>query len=196
MFTGIITNIGKVEERVEEGECAGFSISTLWKGNMPAIGASISCSGVCLTVISASLHNEKLTFKAQASAETLRLTTTGDWRSGTAINLESALKVGDELGGHMVSGHVDGLAEIMEIKDTSVFLLKAPLELSRYIARKGSVTLDGVSLTVNSVNGGIFSVNIIPHTMTHTTFQFKKPGDMLNLEVDTVARYLERIIAG
>ena len=161
-----------------------------------ALGASISCSGICLTVVDVKSASRTV-FAVDAAAETLRLTTAGQWRAGTKLNLERSLKVGDELGGHIVSGHVDGLADVVareDMKDQARFVLRAPKPLSRFIAPKGSVTLDGVSLTVNDVSGDEFSVHIIPHTLAVTTFGAVKTGDKLNLEIDVMARYAARLM--
>lgn len=191
MFTGIITHIGKVTHIDKAGD---------WKLRIAvpdftkdiAMGASIACSGVCLTVIAKDTDS----FTVQVSAETRACTTLGGWLVSTQINLERALRVGDELGGHFVSGHVDGLAELKKCDpsgDSIKLILAAPLTLSGFIAPKGSVTLDGVSLTVNEVTGSDFTVNIIPHTFTHTTLGMFKAGDKVNLEIDVIARYLARL---
>jgi len=197
MFTGIVTDIGEVQAVTARGNnlsrieiACGFDPASI------ALGASISCSGICLTVVDVKSASRTV-FAVDAAAETLRLTTAGRWRAGTKINLERPLKAGDELGGHIVNGHVDGLAEIVtreDMKDQARFVLRAPNELSRFIAPKGSVTLDGVSLTVNDVSGADFSVHIIPHTLAVTTFGAAKTGDQLNLEIDVMARYAARLL--
>jgi riboflavin synthase len=197
MFTGIVTDIGEVQAVTARGNnlsrieiACGFDPASI------ALGASISCSGICLTVVDVKSASRTV-FAVDAAAETLRLTTAGRWRAGTKINLERPLKAGDELGGHIVNGHVDGLAEIVtreDMKDQARFVLRAPNELSRFIAPKGSVTLDGVSLTVNDVSGADFSVHIIPHTLAVTTFGAAKTGDKLNLEIDVMARYAARLL--
>jgi riboflavin synthase len=192
MFTGIITHIGIVKNIEKTGDWV-FSIdvpSGFTRG--VALGASIACSGTCLTVIKKNAAG----FAVQVSQETLARTTLGDWKKGTRINLERALKVGDELGGHFVSGHVDGLALLEECRnagDSARLTFKAPKKLSHFIAPKGSVTLDGVSLTINEAKGDRFVVNIIPHTLEHTTLGARRPGDTLNLEIDLIARYLARL---
>jgi riboflavin synthase len=197
MFTGIVTDIGEIEAVTARADnlsrievACGFDAASI------ALGASISCSGICLTVVDVRSASRTV-FAVDAAAETLRLTTAGRWRAGTKINLERSLKAGDELGGHIVSGHVDGLAEIAardDMKDQARFVLRAPKELSRFIAPKGSVTLDGVSLTVNDVADEEFSVHIIPHTLAITTFGTAKAGDNLNLEIDVMARYAARLM--
>jgi riboflavin synthase len=197
MFTGIVTDIGEVIAMQSANEglhrlkiACGYDRATI------ADGASIACSGVCLTVVGAGIEGNRTWFAADAAAETLKVTTVGGWRPGTKINLERALKHGDELGGHMVSGHVDGLAEVLSREDGSDsarLTLRAPPELSRFIATKGSVTLDGVSLTVNTVDRDDFSVLIIPHTLKVTTLGTLRAGDTVNLEVDMLARYAARL---
>jgi riboflavin synthase len=198
MFTGIVTDVGeilKVEPRAQ-----GLRQLTVACGYDPDtidIGASIACSGACLTVVGRGREGNGGWFSVDAAAETLRLTTAGDWRRGTRINLERALKMGDELGGHLVSGHVDGLAELVEredLTDMARLRLRVPAELARFIAPKGSVALDGVSLTVNEVAGDTFSVLIIPHTLDVTTLGTIRVGERLNLEVDIMARYAARLL--
>jgi len=192
MFTGIITDIGMVQELHRSGNETQLRITTGMPLAPVEIGASIACNGICLTVCS---FGENW-FTATASAETDHITTLSDWQIGTAINLERALKMGDELGGHLVSGHIDGCATLQQIKPTGEsysLTLQTPPELSRFIARKGSVALDGISLTVNHVTDSDFTVMIIPHTWDHTTLSQRQVGDTLNLEVDLFARYLERL---
>jgi riboflavin synthase len=198
MFTGIVTDIGEVlavERRAE-----GLTRLTIGCGYDPAsidIGASIACSGPCLTVVERGTTDNRGWFAVDAAAETLAVTTVGRWKPGTRINLERSLKIGDELGGHLVSGHVDGLAEVVareDIPDMARLALRAPASLARFIAPKGSIALDGVSLTVNAVEGDTFSVLIIPHTLQVTTFGALKKGDGLNLEVDLMARYAARLM--
>ncbi len=197
MFTGIVTDIGEVITMQPAGEgLHRLKIACGYDRASIADGASIACSGVCLTVVGSGEENGRTWFAADAAAETLKVTTVGRWRPGTKINLERALKHGDELGGHMVSGHVDGLAEVLSREngsDSARFTLRAPNALSRLIATKGSVTLDGVSLTVNTVQGDDFSVLIIPHTLKVTTLGTLSPGDAVNLEVDMLARYAARL---
>jgi riboflavin synthase len=192
MFTGIITDIGRVRT-IEAGGDPRFVIETRHDAAKIALGASIACSGVCLTVTETGFD----WFKVQVSAETLNLTTLGRWRAGTAINLELALKAGDELGGHIVSGHVDGVGRIVGRageNDSIRYLIEVPVGLERFIARKGSITIDGVSLTVNEVEANRFGVNIIPHTQSQTTFGTAAIGDPVNLEIDMLARYVARLI--
>lgn len=192
MFTGIITDIGHVRaiDTVDDGR---LEISTAFETELISIGASIACSGCCLTVIDKA--PEWLAF--EASGETRRLTTLGTWTVGTRVNLERALKAGDELGGHIVSGHIDGIATLVardHHADSLCLTIDAPANLAKFIAAKGSVTLDGVSLTVNTVSNGNFSVNIIPHTQIATTLGDLAPGDTVNLEIDMLARYVARIL--
>jgi riboflavin synthase len=192
MFTGIITDVGRVRS-VKPGGDAAFTIATAYDMRDIAKGASIACAGVCLTVT----ETGQGWFAVQASAETLARTTLGQWREGTAVNLERALKLGDELGGHILSGHVDGVAEIVARRPEGdslrfVFAVASPFE--KALAPKGSVALDGVSLTVNEVEGCRFGANIIPHTQAHTTFGAARPGDRVNLEIDILARYVARLL--
>jgi riboflavin synthase len=192
MFTGIITDIGTVTAIDAQGETA-FTLQTSFPMESVALGASIACDGCCLTVVEKGGNS----FRVQASRETLRLTTLSGWKTGTRVNLERALRAGDELGGHLVSGHVDGVATIESVEpagESRVLRLRAPDALARYIAPKGSVTLDGVSLTVNTVEASRFSINVIPHTLQATTLGGRKAGDTLNLEVDLIARYLARLV--
>lgn len=192
MFTGIITDVGRVGAVIPGGD-TGFTLSTAYDARSIAIGASIACSGVCLTVT----ETGEGWFAVQASAETLARSTLGTWREGTAVNLERALRVGDELGGHIVSGHVDAVAEIVARRPEggSVrFVLEVPAPFETAIAPKGSVALDGVSLTVNEVEGRRFGVNIIPHTQAKTTFDTARMGDRVNLEIDVLARYVARLL--
>ncbi len=197
MFTGIVTDIGEVQAvSARTDDLSRIEIACAFDAASIALGASISCSGICLTVVDVKSASRTV-FAVDAAAETLRLTTAGRWRAGTRINLERALRAGDELGGHIVSGHVDGLAEIVsreDLQDQARLVLRAPKELSRFIAPKGSVTLDGVSLTVNDVSGERFSVHIIPHTLAVTTLGAAKAGDRLNLEIDVMARYAARLL--
>jgi riboflavin synthase len=194
MFTGIITDVGEVLE-VEQAGDTRLRIACGYDPGTIDLGASIACSGVCLTVI-ATGPDPRPWFDVQMSAETLRLTTAGTWGLGTRLNLERALRVGDELGGHIVSGHVDGVAEIVATRNEGAstrFTFRAPDTLARYIAPKGSVALDGTSLTVNEVDGATFGVNIIPHTKAVTTWGSSRAGDRVNLEIDTLARYVARL---
>jgi riboflavin synthase len=200
MFTGIITDVGRVRRYCraagpEGGPDSGLdlSIATAYDTEGIALGASIACSGVCLTVVAV----EPGAFSAQASAETLACSILGEWTEGTAVNLERALRVGDELGGHIVSGHVDGVARIRDRRpegESVRFVIEAPAALMPFIASKGSVALDGVSLTVNEVEADRFGVNIIPHTLAHTGFGEARPGQRMNLEIDPLARYVARLL--
>ncbi len=192
MFTGIVTDLGQVR-RIKRGALAELTIATRFDTSAIPVGASIACSGACLTVISV----EEGAFTAQASAETLARTTIGAWAEGSPVNLEQSLRLGDELGGHLVSGHVDGLAAIVERRpeaESVRFTVRAPEALMRFVAPKGSVTLDGVSLTVNEVAGDRFGVNIIPHTLACTSFNEAQPGQQMNLEIDMIARYVARLL--
>ncbi|MER8465755.1 riboflavin synthase [Mesorhizobium sp. M1396] len=198
MFTGIVSDVGTVASVKPLREGVGLRIDTAYDPDTIAIGASISCGGVCLTVtgLPHSGSNARW-FEVEAWEEALRLTTAMGWKSGTRINLERALKIGDELGGHIVSGHVDGMAEIIERKDEGDavrFTLEAPRDLAKFIALKGSVALDGTSLTVNKVQGTRFDVLLIHHSLTVTTWGERKVGDRVNLEIDTMARYAARLV--
>lgn len=195
MFTGIITDKGRVRAISRPGDTL-IEIDTSYDVARIAIGASIACSGPCLTVVRRGVTDGQGWFAVEASAETLSKTTIGDWRTGTTVNLERALRVGDELGGHIVSGHVDGVGTVLSITPEGQswrFKFQAPGELMRYIAHKGSIAIDGVSLTVNEVEGDTFGVNIIPHTFAETTFGGMTQGQRINLEIDALARYVERI---
>jgi riboflavin synthase len=197
MFTGIVTDIGEVVAvHPRADNLRRLKIACHYARAGIADGASIACNGVCLTVVASGEEDERTWFSADAAAETLALTTAGAWRHGTRLNLERALKIGDELGGHIVAGHVDGIAVLVERDDLESMArlkLRAPAPLSRFIAAKGSVALDGVSLTVNEVVGDDFSVLIIPHTLAATTFGALRAGDPVNLEVDLMARYVARL---
>lgn len=198
MFTGIVTDVGRVAAVTLLPQGRRFRIETTYDPASIAIGASIACAGVCLTVVALpDADSNARWFEVEAWEEALRLTTAAGWEPGTRINLERALKVGDELGGHIVAGHVDGMAEILAKKeegDAVRFRLEAPRELAKFIAPKGSVALDGTSLTVNSVEGGRFDVLLIHHSLTVTTWGERNPGDRVNLEVDTMARYAARLL--
>jgi riboflavin synthase len=193
MFTGIITDIGELVAR----DGGRFAVRCGYAADGIAIGASIACDGACLTATEVSPAGKGSIFRVDVSNETLSKTTLGGWTPGRRINLERALRAGDELGGHIVAGHVDGVARIAGIEpdgDSRRFTIEAPDELAGYIAPKGSVALDGISLTVNEVSGSRFGINIIPHTLTHTALGDKKPGDRVNLEVDLFARYVARLM--
>lgn len=194
MFTGIITDIGTIDELEHRGDLRA-RIRTTYAPDGIDIGASIACDGVCLTVIERGAEGGNW-FDVEISAETLSKTNLGEWDKGRRVNLERALKVGDELGGHIVSGHVDGLAEVVAMRDegdSTRVTFRAPEELAGFIAPKGSVTLNGTSLTVNEVNGSDFGINFIPHTKQVTTWGGVEIGDRINLEIDTLARYVARL---
>src|SRR4029078_8362644 len=197
MFTGIVTDLGEVRSVSQRaGDLHRLTIFCSYARTEIIQGASIACSGVCLTVVDAGEEDGRVWFAVDAAAGTLRITTAGRWRHGSKINLERALKFGDELGGHLVAGHVDGIATVLRREDMTGmarFVLRAPREAARFIATKGSVALDGVSLTVNAVDGDTFSVLVIPHTERVTTFGELHKGSDLNLEVDTMARYAARL---
>ena len=196
MFTGIVTDVGEVVAMAPRGELRRLRIACSYDPDGIALGASIACSGVCLTVVAVAREGARTIFEVDAAAETLAITTVGTWACGTRVNLERALKIGDELGGHIVTGHVDGVARVIsrdDFDDMSRFWVEAPRALSRFIAKKGSVALDGVSLTVNDVEGDRFSVLLIPHTLSVTTLGARSAGDALNIEVDLMARYAARL---
>lgn len=195
MFTGIITDVGRVARLEQRGDLRA-RIASSYDPDGIDLGASIACAGVCLTVIDRGREGASGWFDVEISAETVSRTNIGDWAEGTAVNLERALRVGDELGGHIVSGHVDGLAEVVGLVDegdSTRVTFRGPEALARFIAPKGSVALNGTSLTVNEVDGCDFGVNFIPHTKDHTTWGAVAPGDRINLEIDTLARYVARL---
>ena len=192
MFTGIVTDVGTVMAIEKRGDTR-FKLSTAYDTAKIDLGASIACSGPCLTLV----DKGPGWFAVEASAETLSCTTLGGWAVGTSVNFERAMRVGDELGGHIVSGHVDGVGRIAEMRpegDSVRVTIAAPPELAHFIASKGSIAVDGVSLTVNEVDGATFGVNIIGHTRAHTTFGGLKPGDTVNIEIDMLARYVARLL--
>lgn len=198
MFTGIITDVGEIAAVEQRATGVKLRIATAYDPDGIAIGASIACAGACLTVIERGRLNERGWFDVEASVETLDKTTLGAWTTGTRINLERALKIGDELGGHIVTGHVDAVADLVgrdDVADMSRLTFRVPRDLARFVAEKGSVTLDGTSLTVNAVDGDRFSVMLIPHTLTVTTWGDRRPGDRVNFEVDMMARYVARLNA-
>ncbi|ODA68575.1 Riboflavin synthase [Methyloligella halotolerans] len=199
MFTGIVSDIGEVAKAEIGEDGARFEIASRYDPATIELGASIACNGCCLTVTAVEKTTDGSRFSVDASNETLALTTLADWTAGTRINLERALKMGDELGGHLVSGHVDGCAVLLAMQpdgESRRLVFESPPELARYIAKKGSVALNGVSLTVNDVEGQRFSVNVIPFTLEHTTLGALEPNAPLNLEVDMMARYVERLSQG
>jgi riboflavin synthase len=199
MFTGIVTDVGEVtavEERAA-GLRHRLKISCRYDRATIVDGASIACNGVCMTVVDAGVAGNRTWFAVDAAAETLKVTTVGQWGEGTRVNLERALRVGDELGGHIVAAHADGIAQIVSRQDMpemARFVVRAPLPLARFIASKGSVALDGVSLTINEVVGEAFSVLVIPHTLAVTTLGAWRVGTDVNLEVDLMARYAARLL--
>ena len=191
MFTGIVTAIGTLEAITDKGDRI-LRFGAQWDCRTLAIGASVAHSGICLTVLSRDAGG----YEVAASGETMRVTTLGDWQVGDTVNLERALCVGDELGGHIVSGHVDGMATVLSIAavgDSHEVWFRAPDDLARFIAAKGSVALDGVSLTVNAVQGTDFSINVIEHTWSVTTLGALREGQKVNLEIDMLARYVARL---
>jgi riboflavin synthase len=198
VFTGIVSDIGDVLDVSEQAEdLRRLTIGCGYDPETIDIGASIACSGICLTVVARGREAGRAAFSVDAAAETLRVTTAGAWRQGTKLNLERSLRLSDELGGHLVSGHVDGIAELLardDLPEMARLSLRAPAALARFIAPKGSVALDGVSLTVNEVDDDRFSVLIIPHTLKVTTFGALRAGARLNLEVDLMARYAARLL--
>lgn len=205
MFTGIITDIGRIRSATStgggqgdgKGEGRRFEIETVFDLDTVAIGASIACSGACMTVVDKAQENDKGCFTVEVSAESLSKTTLGGWSEGTAMNLERAMCLGDELGGHLVSGHVDGVGALKSRQadgDSQRYTFSAPSDLIKYIAPKGSITIDGVSLTVNEVEGCEFGINLIPHTQDATTLGALQAGDKVNLEIDMLARYVARLL--
>jgi riboflavin synthase len=198
MFTGIITDIGEIEilKPTAQGQLHRLRILCRYDRSTIADGASIACNGVCLTVVASGVAQDRTWFEVDAAAETLGMTTAKYWKAGTWLNLERALKIGDELGGHIVAGHADGIAGVVareDLPDMARFELKTTRELAGFIAAKGSVTLDGVSLTVNTVRDVVFSVLIIPHTLQVTTLSDWTAGGEVNIEVDLMARYAARL---
>ena len=198
MFTGIITDVGEViAVAARANDLRQLKVACDYDRAGIVDGASIACNGVCLTVVAAGVDDGRTWFSVDAAAETLAVTTAGTWRQGTRLNLERALKIGDELGGHIVAGHVDGIADLVardDLTEMAGLTFQAPPHLSRFIAAKGSVALDGVSLTVNETKDDRFEVLIIPHTLDVTTFGSLQPGDTVNLEVDLMARYAARLL--
>lgn len=192
MFTGIVTDLGAVTE-IRSGPVTRLIVKTGYDTSNLGIGASVACNGCCLSVV----EKGPGWMAFEVSQETLNVTTLADWRTGTKVNLERALKVGDELGGHLVSGHVDGIGTIRSVRPEGGSLriaIEAPADLASYIASKGSVTVDGISLTVNEVDGRTFGVNIIPITQEVTNLGGAEPGRRVNLEIDLVARYVARLL--
>jgi riboflavin synthase len=197
MFTGIISDVGQILDIQPLGELRRLRIASAYDAKSIPIGASIANSGPCLTVVQVEPRGRGSAIAFDVGAETLAVTTVGQWREGGRVNLERSLRVGDELGGHMVSGHVDGIAEILTRRDfdgMAHFRFRAPKDLAKFIAVKGSVALDGTSLTVNAVDGETFEVLLIPHTLKVTTWGDRKAGDKVNIEVDQMARYAARLM--
>jgi riboflavin synthase len=196
LFTGIVSDLGVLASAKHARNLKRLRISCHYPARGIAIGASILCDGVCMTVVAKGGGTKGSWFEVEAGAETLQLTTVAQWKAGKKINLERALKIGDELGGHLVSGHVDGIARVVlreNVDDMARIRLRAPQALARFIAAKGSVALDGISLTVNEVKGEEFGVFIIPHTLAVTNWKAIGPGAEVNLEVDLMARYAARL---
>lgn len=197
MFTGLVSDVGEIVSITEKGELRRIRIACSYAPESILLGASIACSGPCLTAVEIGAENGRTFFDVDAAAETLARTTVGAWTPGRKVNLERSLKIGDELGGHIVTGHVDGVARIVERRDfdgMAHYDIEAPSALARFIAEKGSVCLDGTSLTVNSVSGSIFTILLIPHTLSVTTWGERRTGDDLNIEVDLMARYAARLV--
>ena len=196
MFTGLVSDVGEVLSVEPRGGLTRLRVACAYDPASIALGASIAHNGVCMTVVDVGPRGAGAWYDIDAAAETLAVTTAGQWRAGTKLNLERALKIGDELGGHLVTGHVDGVAELLSRADfdgMARFDIRAPRALARFVAEKGSVCLDGTSLTVNAVDGDVFSVLLIPHTLAVTTWGERRAGDALNLEVDLMARYAARL---
>ena len=196
MFTGIVTDVGTVVSLKEKSDLRHLRITSKYPARSLVLGASISHDGICLTIVAKGAHGKGSWFEVEVGAETLARTTAGRWSKGKRVNLERPLKIGDELGGHLVAGHIDGLARLIRrdnVGDMARLRFRAPAELARFIAPKGSVVLDGISLTVNEVKGREFGVFIIPHTLAETHWAALEAGQDVNLEVDLVARYLARL---
>jgi riboflavin synthase len=197
MFTGIVSDVGEVLGAEDHGQLRRMRIACGYDPATIEIGASVAHAGVCLTVVDVARAGNRAAISVDVGAETLKLTTLGAWRPGGRLNMERSLRLGDELGGHMVSGHADGTAEILWRRDfegMAHFRFRAPAPLAKFIAQKGSVALDGTSLTVNAVDGDAFEVLLIPHTLAVTTWGERQAGDRVNLEVDQMARYAARLI--
>ena len=195
MFTGIVTDVGKIRHIEKRGD-THLAISTAYDVSAIDMGASIACSGICMTVVDKGSERDRW-FAVTASGETLSKTTLSHWKVGDPVNLERPMRVGDEFGGHIVTGHIDAVAEIVRVVpegESTRMVFEVPVNLARFVAPKGSVALDGVSLTVNEVDGTRFGVNIIPHTFKVTTFGRAKPGSKVNFEIDLLARYVSRLV--
>ncbi len=197
MFTGLVTDVGEVESIAPRGDLKRIRILCTYPAETIALGASIACGGPCLTVVDKGMRGDSGWFEVDVAAETLACTNARSWQIGTRLNLERSLKLGDELGGHIVTGHIDGIAKITAIDafdGMKRFWIEAPPLLARFIAEKGSVALDGTSLTVNDVKNNCFSILLIPHTLAVTSWDARQVGDMVNLEVDLMARYAARLV--
>jgi riboflavin synthase len=197
MFTGIVTDVGKVAAVTIHDDVRRVLLESTYDAETIDVGASIACAGICLTVVSRRKTPIGSVFDVDLAPETQRVTAAGDWEEGTLVNLERSLRVGDELGGHLVSGHIDGMATVVAreaLGDATHFAFEVPGHLSRFIAPKGSVALDGTSLTVNGVSGNRFDCMLIPHTLQATTWGSRQTGDRVHLEVDQIARYLARLL--
>ena len=197
MFTGLVSDVGEIVAVDVRGALRRVRIGCSYPPESIALGASIACSGPCLTAVGIGRDGNRNWFDVDVAAETLARTTAVNWQPGTKLNLERSLKIGDELGGHLVSGHIDGIARIAVLSSfdgMTRFDIEAPIDLAKFIAEKGSVSLDGTSLTVNSVEGASFSVLLIPHTLAVTTWGAREEGDFVNLEVDQMARYAARLV--
>ena len=196
MFTGIVTDVGEIVELQRGAEKLRLTVACRYDVATVDVGASVAHAGVCLTVVEAARRGNRTAITTDVGAETLAVTTLGGWKVGDKANLERSLRIGDELGGHIVAGHVDGVGEVLAadpVHGSVRWTFRVPDPLARFIAPKGSIAVDGVSLTVNEVRGPEFSVNIIPHTASVTTFGPMKVGDPVNIEIDTVARYVARL---
>ena len=197
MFTGLVNDVGEVIEIAAAGQLRRLRVACRYDAASLPIGASIAHAGVCLTVVDVARRGDRTLISVDVGAETLSVTTLGSLRAGDRVNLERSLRLGDELGGHMVSGHVDGVAEVLSRRDfdgMAHFAFRAPAALAKFIAVKGSIALDGTSLTVNAVAGDRFEILLIPHTLAATTWEERKAGDRVNIEVDQMARYAARLI--
>lgn len=195
MFTGIVSDVGEVR-RIENRGDLHIAIGTHFDVSALEVGASIACAGICLTVVDKGDSDDRW-FEVIASGETMSRTTAGTWKVGSGVNLERPLRVGDELGGHILTGHIDATAVILETAregESVRMMLEVPASLARFVAPKGSIALDGVSLTTNEVDGARFGVNVIPHTLAATTFRGAREGDRVNVEVDVLARYVARLL--
>ena len=199
MFTGIISDVGTITKaKIVQGADALFEVDSNYNVDSLTVGASVSHQGVCLTLIAFEATPTGSRWRVQVSQESLDLTTAGTWEVGTKLNLERALRMGDELGGHMVSGHIDGIGEVVAVareNESHRVSIKVPLSLAKYVSPKGSIAIDGISLTINEVSGEVFGINVIPHTWQVTTLGQIKVGTQVNLEADQMARYVDRILS-